>query len=316
VAVYLLLQNDVIVIRNPVVVRERPTVTFVMGTAERRPAGESVWEALEASATLRSGDTLRTGPDGAVDLRFGGGTVVRMGENAVLGINENTLRRLVLHAERGTIFSRLRRAVRRQDIELHSSSTTLAVRGTDVVFSVSDARTRVFTLTGVVEVYSRDRPDAAVLVVAQHETGVTAANAAPTPPTRMDQETTRRFQQTIDSIHEDVVLDISNEIHFAPNTAEILPASRDELERVRRRIQQADGPIVIVGHTARVGDPSAMYALSLERAEAVKRRLVETGVRAGRLAVRGYGAERPVATNETPEGRAANRRVEFIVQDQ
>ncbi len=315
VAVYLLIDNDVVVIRNPVVVRERPTVTFVMGTGERRRAGEDGWKAVEASATLRAGDTLRTGPGSAIDMRFGGGTLVRMSENAVLRINENSLRRMVIHTEHGTIFSRLRRAIRRQEIELHSASTVLAVRGTDVVFSVGDTRTRSYTLSGVTEVYNRDRPDTAVLVVTQHETQVTGDNP-PSAPRRMDQEAARRYRQTIDSIHPEIVLDISNEIHFAPNTPEILPESQEELARVRRRIQQVDGTIVVVGHTARVGDPSAMYALSLKRAEAVKRYLVDNGVPASRLAVRGYGAERPVATNETPEGRAANRRVEFVVQEE
>jgi OOP family OmpA-OmpF porin len=55
--------------------------------------------------------------------------------------------------------------------------------------------------------------------------------------------------------------------------------------------------------------------LSERRANAVKDYLNSKGVRASRLTARGYGESRPVASNDTDEGRAENRRVELIVLD-
>jgi len=71
--------------------------------------------------------------------------------------------------------------------------------------------------------------------------------------------------------------------------------------------------IVIEGHTDNVGDPAANQALSRTRAEAVKRALVAQGVAPGRMSVAGLGQDRPIATNDTEEGRARNRRTELLV---
>lgn len=62
------------------------------------------------------------------------------------------------------------------------------------------------------------------------------------------------------------------------------------------------------GHTDATGNPEANLALSLARAEAVQAALLARGVPPGGLRAAGYGAERPIASNDTEEGRAANRR--------
>ena len=67
----------------------------------------------------------------------------------------------------------------------------------------------------------------------------------------------------------------------------------------------------IVGHTDATGDAEKNAALSLERANAIKAALVERGVDAARLLTAGAGQLRPVASNDTDEGRALNRRVEL-----
>jgi outer membrane protein OmpA-like peptidoglycan-associated protein len=54
--------------------------------------------------------------------------------------------------------------------------------------------------------------------------------------------------------------------------------------------------------------------LSQGRANAVKQALVERGIDASRTEAKGYGPDRPVATNATPEGRALNRRTELLIQ--
>ncbi|OQP52596.1 hypothetical protein A4H97_25060 [Niastella yeongjuensis] len=69
--------------------------------------------------------------------------------------------------------------------------------------------------------------------------------------------------------------------------------------------------LVIEGHTDNVGKPANNQILSQKRADAVKNYLVQKGLDASRLEARGYGQDKPVADNSTPEGKAANRRVEL-----
>jgi OOP family OmpA-OmpF porin len=72
--------------------------------------------------------------------------------------------------------------------------------------------------------------------------------------------------------------------------------------------------VVVVGHTDAVGALDANMALSRARAQSVRARLVEIhGIAPARVAAEGAGALAPVATNLTPEGRAANRRVEAVL---
>ncbi|MGQ3660795.1 OmpA family protein [Citrobacter braakii] len=75
--------------------------------------------------------------------------------------------------------------------------------------------------------------------------------------------------------------------------------------------------IVVAGHTDNTGNAQLNQALSLERAAAVRDWMRDTGdVPESCFAVQGYGASRPIATNDTPEGRALNRRVEISLVPQ
>lgn len=68
----------------------------------------------------------------------------------------------------------------------------------------------------------------------------------------------------------------------------------------------------IEGHTDSSGDPVKNLELSKRRAESVKNALVsQFKIPAGRLATEGYGQTKPLSPNDTPQGRANNRRVEF-----
>lgn len=71
--------------------------------------------------------------------------------------------------------------------------------------------------------------------------------------------------------------------------------------------------ILIVGHTDSVGEDLANMVLSTQRADSARTLLMADGISAGRLNAWGLGERLPIASNATEEGRARNRRVEFIV---
>jgi OOP family OmpA-OmpF porin len=71
---------------------------------------------------------------------------------------------------------------------------------------------------------------------------------------------------------------------------------------------------VVEGHTDSDGDAASNLALSEARATSVLEAFVEAGVPADILTVRALGESRPVASNETPEGRARNRRVDILIR--
>jgi OOP family OmpA-OmpF porin len=106
------------------------------------------------------------------------------------------------------------------------------------------------------------------------------------------------------------------EIYFASGEAEILESSRQALAEIARFLQEnPELTFYVVGHTDNRGTYEFNLDLSRRRAESVARELVETyGIEAERLQAVGVGPVAPVATNETQEGRARNRRVVLVVR--
>jgi outer membrane protein OmpA-like peptidoglycan-associated protein len=110
---------------------------------------------------------------------------------------------------------------------------------------------------------------------------------------------------------------VTREIHFATGSAEILPASEPVLEEIAALLRDdAELELIIEGHTDDVGGAEMNLDLSRRRADAVKRWLVDRrGIVEVRLTTAGYGLTRPVADNDSDEGRARNRRVELARRD-
>ncbi len=101
---------------------------------------------------------------------------------------------------------------------------------------------------------------------------------------------------------------------FETASADLLAQSTAELDRLKVLLEEnATMRIRIQGHTDNVGDESANLSLSTRRAEAVKSYLISNGIDAGRLESKGFGESSPIESNDTDEGRALNRRTEFLV---
>lgn len=84
-------------------------------------------------------------------------------------------------------------------------------------------------------------------------------------------------------------------------------------ELVDQMLSRPKLKIEIQGHTDNIGSDEVNQALSERRAEAVKQAIVSRGVEEGRIRTRGFGLTMPVASNDTEEGRAKNRRTQFVI---
>jgi outer membrane protein OmpA-like peptidoglycan-associated protein len=101
-------------------------------------------------------------------------------------------------------------------------------------------------------------------------------------------------------------------VFFETGSAALKPESVTELDRLAQLLSETpELRIQINGHTDNVGNSAANQLLSEARAKAVLDYLIGKGVGAERLRFRGFGAGKPIDTNDTPEGRALNRRTEF-----
>jgi OOP family OmpA-OmpF porin len=102
------------------------------------------------------------------------------------------------------------------------------------------------------------------------------------------------------------------QIEFATNSAEIPEAAKPRLMLAAALLKDDGRKIRVVGYTDNTGEASINNPLSAERAASVVAFLEAQGVPAGQLAAEGKGDADPIADNATPEGRAHNRRVEFV----
>jgi len=105
---------------------------------------------------------------------------------------------------------------------------------------------------------------------------------------------------------------------FAPASTDLQPESREVLDTLSGFLGRFPGEIRIDGHSDATPIRNSRYPsnweLSAARAGAVARYFQGTGLPPGRIAATGYGEHRPLAANETPEGRARNRRVEIFLK--
>lgn len=105
------------------------------------------------------------------------------------------------------------------------------------------------------------------------------------------------------------------DIQFQPDSAILLPSERSKLDRIAEILKKhPERDILVAGHTALAGTEAGRMKLSQERAAAVAEYLISVGARAAdRVVVRGFGATKPVAGNDTEAGRKKNRRVEIVL---
>ncbi len=135
----------------------------------------------------------------------------------------------------------------------------------------------------------------------------------------MDKESLVREIESLDSVDafvtdDGVSLTLDN-IHFVPDSAEMLPGEEKKLAGIAEILRKIpDRDILIIGHTASVSPDHDGQELSEKRAGAVSRYFTDLNIRKStQIIVKGMGDSQPLAYNGTEEGRRRNRRVEIII---
>lgn len=114
---------------------------------------------------------------------------------------------------------------------------------------------------------------------------------------------------------ETLKLDVSSEVSFDVNSANVKSSFRNSLNKVADVISEYDQTAVhVIGHTDSTGSESYNQQLSEKRASSVSRYLARNGVVRTRMRMSGRGEAKPVANNNTSSGRSLNRRVEIYLK--
>jgi outer membrane protein OmpA-like peptidoglycan-associated protein len=112
-----------------------------------------------------------------------------------------------------------------------------------------------------------------------------------------------------------LVITLSGSVLFASNESTLLPAAQDRLNKVADALLVSkEKHLIIEGFTDSQGSAESNISLSQRRADAVRSYLISRGYPSDLINTQGIGEERPVADNNSAEGRANNRRVEIVVE--
>ena len=113
---------------------------------------------------------------------------------------------------------------------------------------------------------------------------------------------------------DDLLLNLPSGITFAYNSSQVQPQFRQTLDQVADILSQYKQTYIdVYGHTDSTGSDAYNQRLSEQRAVSVADYLASRGVQPARIGTRGFGKSQPIASNDTEEGRAANRRVEIKI---
>ena len=106
---------------------------------------------------------------------------------------------------------------------------------------------------------------------------------------------------------------VTHGINFDFNKASIKPESMGTLNMIVKIMQEnPEIKFEVGGHSDGDGEDAYNLKLSQQRADAVREQLIKLGIDASRLTAKGYGESKPISDNTSPEGKANNRRVEFV----
>jgi outer membrane protein OmpA-like peptidoglycan-associated protein len=135
---------------------------------------------------------------------------------------------------------------------------------------------------------------------------------------RMDQQAQELEQNLpaadVERVGEGIAVTFESGVLFPYNSADVLPAGRENLRQLATSLRNYPGTtVLIVGHTDSSGSDEYNMGLSYRRAESARSFLAAQGIDASRVRVEGRGESEPIADNSTDAGRQQNRRVEIAI---
>jgi outer membrane protein OmpA-like peptidoglycan-associated protein len=135
---------------------------------------------------------------------------------------------------------------------------------------------------------------------------------------RMDQQAQELEQNLpaaeVERVGEGIAVTFESGVLFPYNSADVLPAGRENLRQLATSLRNYPGTtVLIVGHTDSSGSDEYNMGLSYRRAEGARAFLAAQGIESSRVRVEGKGESEPVADNSTEAGRQQNRRVEIAI---
>lgn len=207
------------------------------------------------------------------------------------------------HYERELSLTAMRRQVNVRVHEMQSGETVAS----DVMFTNKTREEVIMKPAGETQVKLRegDRYEVQVLPPRGYGFKIVDFNLLKDPSTNLDIE--------VLGLKPGASLKLNN-VLFETASAFLMPESYEELDRLVKMIKDNPDLVVeIAAHTDNVGNEKYNLSLSDQRAASVLEYLVDNGVNPSRTRSKGYGFAKPVANNNTEEGRALNRRVEFWV---
>ncbi|HOP19044.1 MAG TPA: OmpA family protein [Parvularculaceae bacterium] len=119
---------------------------------------------------------------------------------------------------------------------------------------------------------------------------------------------------SVTRVGDNIILNMPSDITFDVNQSDVKPSFYETLNSVSLVLKEYNKTTIsVLGHADSTGSDEYNMQLSQKRALSVSNYLAAQGVNPGRLSAVGYGESRPIADNSTASGRAANRRVEILI---
>ncbi|MFW5710154.1 MAG: OmpA family protein [Bacteroidota bacterium] len=328
--------TDYILVRSPMLVQVNPKITFITGDAMFRENTEQEWQMAIVGQSLDDGYQVKTEPDARMDIRFHENTAIRLNESTQMTIDYLSIRKMVLNVENGKMYGKFDKLFKNHELTVKTPTAIAAIRGTELGFdvmeelprqeknkskkdktdqeavSIPEIKTMVYSLSGITEVSNPYFKDKKVLLSFRNKLLVDE-NEYPSNPEELNEDEILDLRALLNSIHYDEVLLITDKITFSVGSAEILPSSYPELDKITEILKKKNVDVRIEGHTDSQGDAAFNQALSEKRAASIKQYFVKKGLEAERFETTGFGETKPIASNKTKEGMAENRRVEFLI---
>ena len=130
-----------------------------------------------------------------------------------------------------------------------------------------------------------------------------------------ENQTNKTAPITVDNTEAGIRLTLQN-LQFKADSAQLLPDEEKRLDQIAEILKLAEGAqFMIEGHTADTGYEAGELMLSKERAYSIADALSKRGISKERFICKGSGSKKPIASNDTAEGKALNRRVEITILD-